>query len=336
MSEHRPLPWQLDLWNSLQSARRQERLTHALLFAGAAGVGKRHFARAFAASMLCETPQADATACGACRGCTQFASGSHPNLFWLRPEQDEKTGKEKRDIGIEQLRQLSEKLALSSHYGRSRLAVLDPADALNLNGMNALLKTIEEPPPATYLLLISERPMALAATLRSRCQHLRFSCPSQTQAVAWLHAQQPDLPPSALAAAGGAPLKALDSHRCGLLQSQLQWRRDLVDVAAHKRSPIAAAAAVGRERDQAAAWFATFLGLMAELLRARITGVDVAADAAALAPRVSPAALQQMIDEAFESSRRLQLNAQPQLAVESLMISWWRWTMRTRPAAAPR
>jgi DNA polymerase-3 subunit delta' len=201
--------------------------------------------------------------------------------------------------------------------------------------VNALLKTIEEPLPNTHLILISERPMALAATLRSRCQRLRFAVPSSEEAQAWLREQEPGLPASALAAAQGAPLRALDAHRSGLLQQQAQWRRELVDVAAQKRSPLVAAAAVGRDRDAAGQWLSAFIVLLSDLLRAGLA-VDAPSDARALAAKVPATGLQQMLDEAFESMRRLQVNASPQLVIESLMIAWWRWAAMTKPGATAR
>ena len=331
MSGEPVLPWQQELWSGLVDARAKGRLTHALLLAGPLGVGKRHFARVLAASLLCESVDAQGYACGRCRGCVQFASGTHPNLHWVQVLQDEKTGKDKRDISIDQLRELSARLALSSHYGGAKVAVIDPADVMNVAGVNALLKTIEEPPPNTHLVLISERPMALAATLRSRCQRLRFVAPAEAEARAWLQVEEPALPAEALALAGGAPLKALDFHRSGLLALQAQWRRDWFDVWSQKKTPVAAATSIGRDRDQAAAWLSALVVFLAEILRLCVAG-DTRGEQGAIAARVSVNGLQQLIDEALESQRRLRSNAPPQQLAESLMIAWWRWAM-TRPAA---
>jgi len=330
------LPWQQPLWSVVSEARAQDRLAHALLLAGPAGVGKRQFARALAQALLCETPGAQGGACGRCRGCVQFEAGSHPNLFWLQPLYDDKTDKHKRDISVEQLRDLGDKLVLSAHYGGAKVVVMDPADALNVSGVNALLKTIEEPPPKTYMLLVSERPMALAATLRSRCQRLRFTPPADAEARAWLLDQEPTLAGAtldrALEMAQGAPLRALAGHRAGVLALQGKWRTDWLDVAAQKRTPTAAAIAVGKDREQVAAWLAAFIVFLAELLRARVGGQQ-AADLGNLPARIAMPGLQALIDEAYESARRITTSASPQLVVESLMIAWWRWSM-ARGAAA--
>ena len=330
MSDRVPLQWQAPMWRVVTEAHRQSRLAHALLLTGPAGVGKRHFAHALSQWLLCESSGDGGLACGRCRGCLQFAAGSHPNLFWLRPLFDDKTDKQKRDIGVEQLRDLGDKLTLSTHYGGARVVVFDPADALNVAGVNALLKTIEEPPPSTYLLLISERPMSLAATLRSRCQRLRLPVPTADAALAWLAAEAPTVDDTvrnrASAQAQGAPLRALASLSSGLMDQQMQWRRDWIAIATQQRSPLAAAAAVGREREQVALWLGSFITFLGELLRERTAGV-VAVDGDGLGLRIQLPGMWQLIDEAFESSRRIQANAAPQLAVESLMIAWWRWTL---------
>ncbi|MGH8456391.1 MAG: hypothetical protein ACRETE_05360 [Stenotrophobium sp.] len=104
----KPLPWQEQLWLRMTSQIPQGRLPHALLFAGPRGVGKRHYARALTAFVLCEARSS--FACGECRSCKQFAAGQHPNVFHVQRRVDEKTGKEKRDISIEQVRELGEQL----------------------------------------------------------------------------------------------------------------------------------------------------------------------------------------------------------------------------------
>ncbi|MDB5968056.1 MAG: polymerase-3 subunit delta [Hydrocarboniphaga sp.] len=330
------LPWHKALWSVVCEARANDKLAHALLLAGPAGVGKRQFARALAQALLCESPDQQGEACGKCRGCVQFEAGSHPNLYWLQPLFDDKTDKQKRDISVEQLRDLGEKLVLSAYYGGSKVVVMDPADALNVNGVNALLKTIEEPPPKTYMLLVSERPMALAATLRSRCQRLRFTPPAEAEARAWLREQEPALSAVALERtldlAQGAPLRALAGHKSGLLEQQGKWRSDWLEVAASSRAPTAAAVAVGKDREQVSAWIAAFIAFLGELLRARVSGQQ-AGDLGQVPGRIGMTGLQAMLDEAYDAARRITTSASPQLVVESLMIAWWRWSM-ARGAAA--
>lgn len=178
MSGWAPHPWQQERWNQIRAAHAAGRLAHALLLAGPRGTGKDHFAAGVAWYLLCESPGTGSRPCGACRSCAQLAAGTHPNLMRLAPAAD------KRDIAIDDVRDLLDRLHLSSHYGQAKVAIVAPADTLNAGGVNALLKTVEEPPPATHILFVSERWRALPATLRSRCQLVRFARPRQAGAEA--------------------------------------------------------------------------------------------------------------------------------------------------------
>ena len=168
-------------WQSLTDALAAKRLSHAVLLTGSLEAGRREFARRFAELLLCEAPAKNAAggpqACGQCRSCIQFKADAHPNLFWLVPAED------KRDIAIESLRTAMERLTLSAYYGGRKLLVLDPVDALNSSGLNALLKTLEEPPASTHLLLLTQRAMNLPATVRSRCQLVRLPAASVQSGV---------------------------------------------------------------------------------------------------------------------------------------------------------
>jgi DNA polymerase-3 subunit delta' len=171
-----PQPWQQERWQQIRAAHAAGRLAHALLLAGPRGIGKEQFAHGLASFLLCEG--GGSRPCGACRSCAQLAAGTHPNLMRLAPAED------KRDIAIDDVRDLLDRLHLSAHYGQAKVAIVAPADTLNANGVNALLKTIEEPPPATHILLVAERWRALPATLRSRCQIVRFARPRAADAEA--------------------------------------------------------------------------------------------------------------------------------------------------------
>lgn len=321
MADVEPLPWQDAVWQRVQDSLRAGKLGHALLLCGMAGVGKRRFARRLAASLLCEARPADGQACGSCRGCKQFAAGTHPNLSWLSREFNDRTDKEKRDISLEQLREMMESLALVSHYGQARVIVIDPADAMNIGGVNAVLKTLEEPPAGCYLLLITERVMALAPTLRSRCQRLLFGLPDTALARAWL-AQQPGQfdADAALAEAQGAPLAALEDQQSGLAAQRRAWLEALLALAQRRIDPLAAAAQV--DKDRVATWLAVFQRALQRVLRAS-GGIDSEPGWRALAGHLGALQIERLLAEAVESRRKLQSNANPQLLVESLMILWW-------------
>lgn len=189
-------------------AVRSGRLPHALLLQGLPTLGTAALADWIARATLCERP--DHAPCGACEPCRLHAAGNHPDLVRLGIRED------KKQIVIDDVRELIASLGLKSYRGGRRVAIVFPADMMNLNGMNALLKTLEEPGAGTLLILVAGRVDRLPATIASRCQRLSVAIPSTAVATAWLKTQDAaaDWGP-ALALAGGAPLGALELARAG-------------------------------------------------------------------------------------------------------------------------
>ncbi len=218
------LPWHQAQWRAVAQALRAGRLPQAWLIHGAAGLGKRRFARQLAQVLLCQQAQIHAQSlapCGQCASCRQFTAGLQPDFIELRPLEDS------REIRIDQVRELIERLQLSKHHGLRKLALIDPAEALNRNAADALLKTLEEPPPDTHLLLIGERIGLLSPTIRSRCQRLSFGPPDNGSAIAWLTQQSIAEPKAHLAAAEGAPLRAQALAAGESLKQRLVWEQQL-------------------------------------------------------------------------------------------------------------
>lgn len=220
-------PWQNGPWQQLQHLR--ERLPHAILFYGATGIGKTEFAEHFAQSLLCETPLANGHACGTCGSCGWFAQYSHPDYRRVRPEVlDEDDASEEaeaaesgdtkksaksakapsKDIRIDQIRALGDFMNVSTHRQGKRVIVLYPAEALNAASANALLKTLEEPPPNTVFILVSNSLDRLLPTILSRCRKFALPMPTHDQAMEWLKQQGVKDAESWLAEQGGAPLSA--------------------------------------------------------------------------------------------------------------------------------
>lgn len=200
-------PWQTRALQPALSALAAGRLAHALLFAGPARLGKRAAADALAQRLLCTAPGDDGLACGGCRGCRFHLAGSHPDLLTVGLEVNEKTGNLRTEIVVDQIRRLGQWFALTPQLGGAQVAVLDPAEAMNASAANALLKTLEEPLPGRYLLLVSARPHRLVATIRSRCQRLAFRLPGDEEAKNWLvrPGRAPELAARALELARGHP-----------------------------------------------------------------------------------------------------------------------------------
>ncbi len=217
-----PLPWHRETLRRLAAAR--ERLPHALLVHGTRGIGKTEFARALAAAVLCESP-VEGLACGQCASCHWFSQGNHPDYREVVPESaadddaDDETDAPRADkadkakslvIKIDQIRALADFIALTTHRAGHRVLVIRPAESLHPAAANALLKTLEEPPRATLIVLVSERPAKLLPTIRSRCRALALAPPAPAEALAWLRGEGIARPEIALATAGGAPLLARD------------------------------------------------------------------------------------------------------------------------------
>ncbi|MGA2550827.1 MAG: DNA polymerase III subunit delta' [Burkholderiaceae bacterium] len=230
-------PWQANAWR--EACGWIERLPGAILFFGPKGIGKVTFAREFGRALLCENPGPLHRPCGHCNACTWIAGGNHPDYRLVRPQATEiaegaedsdeglnegavedaggpadgESAKSRRapskEIRIQQVRSLAEALSISSHQGGRRVVILYPADAMNVYTANALLKMLEEPPPGTVYLLVTDAPERLLPTILSRCRRFALSPPDPEAALTWLNQQGVVDAALVLAESGGTPLAAL-------------------------------------------------------------------------------------------------------------------------------
>ena len=159
------------------------------MFVGPQGVGKRSFAQHLAQAMLCErTSDAELAACGTCPACRQVLAGNHPDVIFIQKPADKAFIPVELFIGDAEHRMragLCSHIALKPFSGRRKIAIIDDADYLNKEGANSLLKTLEEPPPKSLLILIGTSEQRQLPTIRSRCQVIRFG-PLAEQDVAEL------------------------------------------------------------------------------------------------------------------------------------------------------
>jgi DNA polymerase-3 subunit delta' len=223
--------------------------------------------------MLCRQRVAGG-ACGVCRDCTLHAAGTHPDWNYISFEENDKTKVMRKEIVVEQIRDLGAWFALTPQRGGAQVALIEPANAMNPNASNALLKTLEEPMRDRYLLLLCESPMRLSATIRSRCQRIELHTPSATIALEWLHARgiESELAQSALDAAHGHPGLAAHWIEQGLLALRETVLTDLTAIAAGRARPLDIAVAwLADERAEQRLAFAADLavGLHAHALGAR-------------------------------------------------------------------
>lgn len=234
-----------------QLLRQQDRLSHAMLLKGPRGIGKQVFGMALAQGLLCEQPAPGGAACGHCSACSWFASGAHPDFRILVPATENEAGPEAEEgskktkaspwISIEQVRELHDFIHVSSHRGGRKVILVCPAEALNVNAANALLKNLEEPPARTHFILVSHRPHRLPRTIISRCRQLSLGLPDPAAALSWLREQGVAEPEVALAQCSGAPLLALAASE----GKELVERRDVLRLVADPDfDPLAVAEAL--------------------------------------------------------------------------------------------
>lgn len=230
--ENLEFPWHEKAWKEFEAALASDRLGHAYLVEGPQGLGKLHLAFRMAARVLgAPWPAADPP-----------IPLPHPDLLWVTLETDDE-GKQKKQIGIHQVRETCASLAMTSHAGGWKVAVIWPAEQLNANSANALLKTLEEPAPRTLLLLVRSRMDTLPATIASRCQRVRIAPPPREQAITWLEARaEGDNWERLLALAGEAPLLALLLAEEGFRELDETFSRDLAGLMAQSREPLEVAA----------------------------------------------------------------------------------------------
>ncbi len=210
----------------LRRALEKGTLSQVLLFSGPASVGKGTLARMVAAALQCEGE--GPTACGVCLPCRKVSRGIHPDFRIIAPEE---TGKRSSpQIKVDAVREnVLHPLALPPHEGKALVFLVDPADALNENAQNALLKSLEEPPAYARFLLVTASPWSLLPTVRSRCQTLTFGTLPRTEMERFLedHGEiQDDLKPLALARAGGRPGRVFGFQEKAFLKE----RKTLLDL----------------------------------------------------------------------------------------------------------
>ncbi|RMG58518.1 MAG: DNA polymerase III subunit delta' [Gammaproteobacteria bacterium] len=323
------LPWLRSPWRRLSDQKVQGRLPHALLITGLPGMGKGLLADALARLMLCQAPRDTGEgrqACGSCESCTLLDAETHPDFRRLGVPEG------KQQIPVDEVRGLIEFVQMSSQFRGARVAMIEPADALNVASANALLKTLEEPPPDALLILVSSRPSRLPVTIRSRCQRLHLAPPSAVEVAAWLRARQAGVEEAdlekALAIAHGAPLAAAE-----LLESDALARRDALfdDLFSVLRGQMSVSTFSGRFEGQydsrLLGWIGDWLHDLALLSLTEnppdLRAPDKREDLLRLAKALDLKRVFSLHSRVQEALRLLgQVAVNPQLALEALLVEW--------------
>ncbi|HET7809534.1 MAG TPA: DNA polymerase III subunit [Steroidobacteraceae bacterium] len=314
MSEVTPA-WFAKPQAAMRAAFSSGRLMHGVLIHEDPGAGGLLLARWIAQLVNCrDTTRAP---CGECQDCKWIAADQHPDVLRLSPEEDS------IQIKIEAVRALIAELGLTAHGRGYKVAILTPAHAMTDAAANALLKTLEEPPGRTLLLLVSSEPRRLPATVRSRCTRLRLAGPTRADAAAYLEAVRGAGPwAEALAATGVGPLGLLDADPAALAQLRNDTLSTLKEIGSGNLQPPAVA-----ER-WAKGDLATRLACLESWVTERILESASIRDATHLSAPGRPPNICRLFElsDAIRDMRKLSFTPiNKTMAVESLL---WRWAAR--------
>jgi DNA polymerase-3 subunit delta' len=318
------LPWQQEAWQRLITARNNDRLPHALLLVGAAGLGKWQFAKQFAHSLLCKSPDSSGSPCGHCQPCHLFNAGTHSDLQIIEPDPESKSG----DIRIDDIRQMSNKEAFTAQAGGYKVILIHPAERMTTAAANSLLKTLEEPTAQTRIILVSSHPHRLPATVRSRCQSIHFTAPTKEEATHWLQQQgiTSDIE-TLLGLSGGAPLTAKILAQPEIMQARSQQLADFLALSKGKVD-LTTIAASWAKLDQTrtltwlSGWLIDIIRLQAADEPNQLFNPDQRDALHTVGKRLKSKQLHQLLEAVHEARRLADSTLNPQLVLEDLLIRW--------------
>jgi DNA polymerase III subunit delta' len=309
-----------------QLLQRRERFPHALLLYGPEGIGKHELALDLGKALLCDNPAADGTACGQCQHCRLIAAGTHPDWFLIGLELND-SGKLSSEIKIGQIRDLCASLIQTRHSARYKIAIINPAERMNRNAANSLLKTLEEPVSGTLLLLVSSQPSRLPATVRSRCQQLRIKAPDSAEVKNWLRRQYGDAEAEALyAASAGSPEAAAEIAAGGLLPVRAGILEDMRAILDDTLSPLALAE---KWKDTDLRWVLSWLaGWLEDLIllgrggEQAVLNADLIGPLTELSRDTDPAKLFSLHEQVLQARQLLDSAVNHRLLYENLLLQW--------------
>lgn len=324
---NRLLPWQQHQWEHLCSYIAQKRVPQALLITGNKGLGKQQLAHQFATALLCARPQTSGMACGHCSSCLLVNADTHPDFIQIQPEEPGK------GIGIGQIRSLISRLTLKPQFETQRVVIVNPADKMNNAAANAFLKCLEEPTERTSILLITEKPAKLPATIISRCQKLAVVTPDKDVAVKWLaEIMQCDASTNKtlqlnVSLAQGAPLLALEYANDQTLTLRNECFDNWMAIAKQLKSPVIIAEDWYKLPASPLIFWITswIIDLIRCFYRAQVANLynpDLKEPLQELSPRLELKGLYKLYDLLLSDRQRLDTQINKQLLFEEILIQW--------------
>lgn len=319
-------PWQQSIWQILVQSRARQTLPHAFIFSGVQGIGLFEFSQVISAWLLCQQPSQQG-ACGHCKSCQLWQAQSHPDYRLVAQLVDDK-GKTSHVIKVDQIRQLLDFLNKSAQLNGYRVAVIHHADTLNINAANSLLKNLEEAGRNTAIILVTEQPLQLLPTIRSRCQQFVFHTPSIDQAKIWLSPQlkQASQAELLLNLSSGAPLAALALQHEAWLNQRQTLAQALLAVLQRKQTALMAVQAFHKQLEPEQQLKMLQL-LFADILFSKL-GQQQAIKNSDLLPIINSMAecltaqqIMQLQQQCLEGLRLIAANIQANLILENLWFS---------------
>jgi DNA polymerase-3 subunit delta' len=314
--------WQQETWKRLLQMISQQRVPQALLVSGIKGLGKRVLIQQFAQALLCHSRLVDGDSCGQCVSCRLFQANTHPDWIVITPEPD------KTIIGIEAIRQLSVQLTLKSQFDTYRVVLISLAEQLNQAAANGFLKTLEEPNQHTCIVLLTEKPNQLPATIRSRCQKILLTPPAFSTVESWLMAQRPEDNVKILFhLAQSAPLLALQYATDQLFSQRLECFSDWLKVARAELNPIIVAEKwIKYEMNIILFWLITWNSDMIKYSYCStppfIYHIDLAEELKLLVNQLDLIKLDRYYQKLLTKYQQLDTQVNKQLLCEELLIDW--------------
>jgi len=309
----------------LRRAVAEARVGQGLIFAGQRGVGKHQFALALAQALNCERP-IGGDACGTCLPCRKISSGEHPDVHTISPDG--------QFIKIGQMRDMSQEAQYRPFEGRRRVYVIDNAERLREEAANSILKTLEEPPESSLILLVTSKPYALLETIRSRCQMLSFAPLTSSELEAYLKSnfKRPVEETRMLARLARGSIGRTLEIDLGVYREKRATMLDLIEALAITRDTVkllGAAEHLGRklEKDEFENHLDVLMELLADLFHLKLgeatdslTNSDIASRLERIADAVTLEQITELVGRVEQVLQSLARNINRQLAMESVLI----------------
>ncbi len=319
-------PWLEPYWRQLAAYIEQQRIPQALLMRSSAGMGTLELAETFARSLLCEARIAESLPCSICRSCHLFNVQTHPDYFFIEPEDGGKA------IGVDRIRQLIAQLTLKPQFHSNRVVIINAADALNNAAANAFLKCLEEPTDRTVIILLAEKISKLPPTIRSRCQIMGIEQPSKGVVLEWLRSHQVENGESLLKLSGGAPLLAKQYAEQNLLAVREQYLTDWLKIAQGNVDVIRLAERWYQQETVSLslllAWMVQWITAIVKLAFQVDCDVPHKKALQELTKRLDLQEVYRFYDSLQSSVEKIDTQINKQLLVEQLLIEWSKLNQR--------